>query len=82
MSETSLQALIELSKEIHTADDLYKVAEVGLLNFMGLLGSSTRGVILKNVRVPAANLLHEVGMGHQVALNVQHTLQAIQSGPN
>ncbi len=40
------------------------------LSKMGLPGSSTRGLILKDVRVPAANLLHEVGKGHQVALNV------------
>jgi alkylation response protein AidB-like acyl-CoA dehydrogenase len=40
------------------------------LSKMGLLGSSTRGLILKDVRVPVENVLHEVGKGHQVALNV------------
>ena len=37
---------------------------------MGLLGSSTTPVILQDVRVPAANLLGEVGKGHKVAFNV------------
>lgn len=37
---------------------------------MGLLGSSTTSVILQEVRVPAANLLGEVGKGHKVAFNV------------
>ncbi|MGB7217465.1 MAG: acyl-CoA dehydrogenase family protein [Vicinamibacterales bacterium] len=37
---------------------------------MGLHGSSTTPVILQNVRVPAENLLGEVGKGHKVAFNV------------
>ena len=37
---------------------------------MGLHGSSTTPVILQDVRVPAANLLGEVGKGHKVAFNV------------
>ena len=37
---------------------------------MGLLGSSTTPVIFQDVRVPAANLLGEVGKGHKVAFNV------------
>lgn len=37
---------------------------------MGLHGSSTTPVILQDVRVPAANLLGEVGKGHRVAFNV------------
>lgn len=37
---------------------------------MGLFGSSTTPVILQNVRVPAANLLGEIGKGHKVAFNV------------
>ena len=37
---------------------------------MGLLGSSTTPVILQDVRVPAENLLGEVGRGHKVAFNV------------
>ena len=36
---------------------------------MGMHGSSTRGVIFTNVRVPRANLLGEIGKGHVVALN-------------
>jgi alkylation response protein AidB-like acyl-CoA dehydrogenase len=35
---------------------------------MGIKGSSTRQVILENVRVPAANLLGEVGKGAHIAL--------------
>jgi alkylation response protein AidB-like acyl-CoA dehydrogenase len=37
---------------------------------MGLHGSSTTAVILQDVKVPAANLLGEVGKGHKVAFNV------------
>ena len=37
---------------------------------MGLVGSSTTPVILQDVRVPAKNLLGEVGRGHKVAFNV------------
>ncbi len=37
---------------------------------MGLHGSSTTAVILQDVRVPAGNLLGEVGKGHKVAFNV------------
>jgi alkylation response protein AidB-like acyl-CoA dehydrogenase len=37
---------------------------------MGLHGSSTTAVILEDVRVPANNLLGEVGKGHKVAFNV------------
>jgi alkylation response protein AidB-like acyl-CoA dehydrogenase len=37
---------------------------------MGLHGSSTTPVLLQDVRVPAENLLGEVGKGHKVAFNV------------
>ena len=37
---------------------------------MGLVGSSTTPVILQDARVPAENLLGEVGRGHKVAFNV------------
>ncbi len=37
---------------------------------MGLHGSSTTAVILQDVKVPAANVLGEVGKGHKVAFNV------------
>ena len=37
---------------------------------MGLHGSSTTPVILQEVRVPAENVLGEVGKGHKVAFNV------------
>ena len=36
---------------------------------LGLHGSSTTPLILQDVKVPAANLLGEVGKGHKVALN-------------
>ena len=36
---------------------------------MGLHGSSTTSVLLQDVRVPAGNVLGEVGKGHKVALN-------------
>jgi alkylation response protein AidB-like acyl-CoA dehydrogenase len=37
---------------------------------MGLHGSSTTPLILQDVKVPAGNLLGEVGKGHKVAFNV------------
>ncbi len=37
---------------------------------MGMHGSSTRQVILDNVRVPVKNVLGEVGKGHKIAFNV------------
>jgi alkylation response protein AidB-like acyl-CoA dehydrogenase len=37
---------------------------------MGLHGSSTTPVILQDVKVPAANLLGEIGKGHKIAFNV------------
>jgi alkylation response protein AidB-like acyl-CoA dehydrogenase len=36
---------------------------------MGLHGSSTTAIVLQDVRVPAENVLGEVGRGHKVALN-------------
>src|SRR5258706_758363 len=36
---------------------------------MGLHGSSTTSVLLQDVKVPAENLLGEIGKGHKVALN-------------
>ncbi len=37
---------------------------------MGLKGSSTRMLILENVKVPVANVLGEVGRGHKIAFNI------------
>ncbi|MCA9797789.1 MAG: acyl-CoA dehydrogenase family protein, partial [Candidatus Eremiobacteraeota bacterium] len=37
---------------------------------MGIKGSSTRMLILEDVRVPAENLLGEVGRGHKIAFNI------------
>jgi alkylation response protein AidB-like acyl-CoA dehydrogenase len=37
---------------------------------MGLHGSSTTPVILQDVRVPAENLIGEIGKGHKIAFNV------------
>lgn len=39
-------------------------------NKMGVKGSSTRGVIFTDVKVPVENVLGEIGKGHIVALNV------------
>ncbi len=39
-------------------------------NKMGVKGSSTRGVIFSDVKVPIENVLGEIGKGHVVALNV------------
>ena len=37
---------------------------------MGLHGSSTTPLILQDAKVPADNLLGEIGKGHKVAFNV------------
>jgi alkylation response protein AidB-like acyl-CoA dehydrogenase len=37
---------------------------------LGLHGSSTTALVLQDVRVPAANVLGEIGRGHKVAFNV------------
>ncbi len=37
---------------------------------MGLHGSSTTAVVLQDVKVPAENLLGEIGKGHKIAFNV------------
>lgn len=37
---------------------------------MGIKGSSTRTLILEDVKVPAENILFEIGRGHVVAFNV------------
>ena len=37
---------------------------------LGIKGSSTRQLILDNVRVPKENLLGEIGKGHKIAFNV------------
>lgn len=37
---------------------------------MGIKGSSTRTLILEDVKVPAENLLFEIGRGHVVAFNI------------
>ena len=36
---------------------------------MGLHGSSTTPILLQDARVPAENVLGEIGKGHKVALN-------------
>ncbi|GBC76736.1 putative acyl-CoA dehydrogenase [bacterium HR08] len=37
---------------------------------MGIKGSSTRALLFENARVPAENLLGEIGKGHKIAFNV------------
>src|SRR5204863_3492385 len=37
---------------------------------MGIKGSSTRELILEDARVPAENLLGEIGQGHRIAFNI------------
>jgi len=37
---------------------------------MGIKGSSTRTVIMQDVKVPVENLLGEVGRGHEIAFNI------------
>ncbi|MEH7120847.1 acyl-CoA dehydrogenase family protein [Neobacillus vireti] len=51
---------------------------------MGLKGSSTRSLILENVRVPVDNVIGEVGRGHIIAFNVlnigRHKISATSLG--
>ncbi|AMX83831.1 acyl-CoA dehydrogenase [Geobacillus subterraneus] len=51
---------------------------------MGLKGSSTRSLILDNVKVPVANVLGEIGKGHIIAFNIlnigRHKLAATALG--
>lgn len=47
---------------------------------MGIQGSSTCAVYFDNVRVPAANLLGEVGRGHIIAFNILN-LGRLKLGP-
>ncbi len=37
---------------------------------MGLTGSSTCTIILKNCKVPVKNVLYEIGKGHKIAFNI------------
>jgi alkylation response protein AidB-like acyl-CoA dehydrogenase len=37
---------------------------------MGIKGSSTRALILDNVKVPVENVLGEIGKGHKIAFNI------------
>lgn len=52
---------------------------------MGLKGSSTARLILENAVVPKENVLHEVGLGHQVAFNAlnmgRFKLSSMSIGP-
>ncbi|MDR4946790.1 acyl-CoA dehydrogenase family protein [Neobacillus cucumis] len=51
---------------------------------MGLKGSSTRSLILENVRVPVENVIGEIGRGHIIAFNVlnigRHKISATSLG--
>ncbi len=52
---------------------------------LGLKGSSTARLVLEDAQVPEANLLHEIGLGHQVALNAlnlgRFKLSSMSLGP-
>jgi len=52
---------------------------------LGLKGSSTARVLLEDARIPAENLLHEPGKGHQVAFNAlnlgRFKLSSMSIGP-
>ena len=53
---------------------------------LGIKGSSTRPVILKNAKVPVENLLGEAGKGHKIAFNIlnigRYKLGAAVTGAN
>jgi signal transduction histidine kinase len=85
LEELSLQALLELSQEIHATGDLYRVAELGLLKFMGNLGTASaalwvisrqsgRPVLLRSLGIPArvAEALGELCVGRIVAAGDGH----------
>lgn len=40
---------------------------------LGIKGSSTRMVFFENVKIPASNLLGQIGKGHHIAFNVLNT---------
>jgi len=52
---------------------------------LGLKGSSTARILLEDAEVPEENLLHEIGLGHQVALNAlnigRFKLSSMSLGP-
>lgn len=52
---------------------------------MGLKGSSTTRLLLEDAEIPEDNLLHEIGLGHQVALNAlnlgRFKLSSMSIGP-
>lgn len=52
---------------------------------MGLKGSSTARVLLEDTRIPCSSLLHDEGLGHQVAFNAlnigRFKLSAMSLGP-
>lgn len=85
LEELSLQALLELSQEIHATGDLYRVAELGLLKFMGNLGTASAAlwvisrqsgcpVLLRSLGIPArvAAALGELCVGRIVAAGGKH----------
>ncbi len=85
LEELSLQALLELSQEIHATGDLYRVAELGLLKFMGNLGTASaalwvvsrksgRPVLLRSLGIPTrvAEALGELCVGRIVAAGDDH----------
>ncbi|MFH1844935.1 MAG: HAMP domain-containing sensor histidine kinase [bacterium] len=63
----SLQALIELSTEIHTAGDLYRVAELGLLKFMGHLGTASAALWVVSRQTAAPVLIRSLGISEAIA---------------
>ncbi|MHB8080378.1 MAG: sensor histidine kinase [Candidatus Krumholzibacteriia bacterium] len=67
LEELSLQALLELSQEIHATGDLYRVTELGLLKFMGNLGTASSALWVISQQSGRPVLLRSLGIPRQVA---------------
>lgn len=63
----SLQALLELSQEIHTTGDPYRVAELGLLKLMGHLGTSAAALWVFSKQTGRPVLLRSLGVPERTA---------------
>lgn len=67
LEDLSLQALLELSQEIHTTGDLYRVAELGLLKIMGHLGTASSALWIRSDQTRRPVLLRSLGMPERIA---------------
>ena len=57
----SLQAVVELSREIYAAPDIFEVADLGLLNLMGHLGTTSAAIWMASRETELPILLRTFG---------------------